>query len=435
MKKNLLLLGIFLALILVTYFFQEKKSEKAYVEAQTKDRLVTGEINELTLPNVKAIKKDNNWWYGEELLSHNIFKQIEKKLSEIKKIKDIEGKWESYFPNPFSFKINDVNWTIGDLSLDKQSFYIARGEEIYLAIIEGESVQLTHNAQEIAGIKLNELVSLLSTPLGKLKETQLFRFYPGLPLEKVVVEVDGNLPYELNFKEDTTSPPPIDGVTTHRDIRGKFYSLLTQANLKQEIPYSEKLKFKKLGALQFIDSKNVVKWELWLKDKASADAIIIDSDTKKAYLMIGGTLRVFFIQLQDYWDKKIIPPKEFKAFSRLDSTFIQGTKKAVVTVLNREPLEFETKGYKVEQIKMEQLFQFIFNLGPKAQAERVSNLSKSEKKQLLTEEHLRIEVMGQELILWRKAQELIVVNLTQGFKAHFNLLEENFRGTFEDVLK
>jgi hypothetical protein len=43
--------------------------------------------------------------------------------------------------------------------------------------------------------------------------------------------------------------------------------------------------------------------------------------------------------------------------------------------------------------------------------------------------------MGQDLIILRKFQELIVVNLAQGFKAHFTMLNENFLGTFEDVLK
>jgi hypothetical protein len=43
--------------------------------------------------------------------------------------------------------------------------------------------------------------------------------------------------------------------------------------------------------------------------------------------------------------------------------------------------------------------------------------------------------MNQELLIWRKTEELIVANLTQGFKAHFTLLDEKFRGRFEDVLK
>jgi len=43
--------------------------------------------------------------------------------------------------------------------------------------------------------------------------------------------------------------------------------------------------------------------------------------------------------------------------------------------------------------------------------------------------------MGQELLFWRKQDELIVVNFTQGFKAHFFVTQESFRASFEDVLK
>ena len=201
------------------------------------------------------------------------------------------------------------------------------------------------------------------------------------------------------------------------------------------MPYSEKLKFKKLGELKFLKGEEAVTWELWLKDSKSADAYILDSAQKKAFLMIGGTLRVFFIQVQDYWDKKVIPAKNFVNFSKTNATFIQGSKEAVVTIINRQPLGFDVKGYKVDHAKMEFLIQFIFNLDSKDQAERVSQLSKSERQQILSEEHLRIEILDQELLLWRKAEELIVVNLTQGFKAHFNLVDENFNGKFEDVLK
>ncbi len=151
--------------------------------------------------------------------------------------------------------------------------------------------------------------------------------------------------------------------------------------------------------------------------------------------MVGATLKLFFVRMQDYWDKKVIPYKDFVSFTRLATKFTQGSKTANVTIINKEPLEFEAGKLKIDQLKMEQLVQFLFNLGPKDQADRVSPLSATEKKQVLSEEHLRIEAMGQDLILWRKTEELIVVNLTQGFKTHFTVLDENFRGTFEDVLK
>lgn len=435
MKKNLFLFGLFVALLGVTYVFQEKRVEKEYDEAQSKDRLLEQEVTHLKLPSVEAVKKDGSWWAEDVLLSHNIFKQTEKKLSEIKKIKTIEGEWKNFFPNPFSFEVNHQKWTIGELSLDKQAFYIAKGDKIYLAVIEGASHQLTQDETEIEATKLNELMVFLSKPKNELKETQLFRFYPALPMERVVLNVEGSLPFELNLKDQTTEPPPIQGIATHKDLSGKFFSLLSQINIKEELPYSEKLKFKKLGELKFLKGTDAVTWELWLKSDKSADAIIIDSAKKRAFLVVGGSLKVFFIQIQDYWDKKVIPSKDFVSFNRTEAIFIQGEKKAVVTILNREPLAFEVKGYKVDQAKMEFLIQFIFNLGAKDQAERVSLLSKTEKKQVLSEDNLRIEIMGQELVLWRKTEELIVVNLTQGFKAHFNLVDENFHGKFEDVLK
>jgi len=435
MKKNLGLLGVFILLLGLTYIFQEKRTETEYIESQTRDHIVPQEITHLKLPTIEAVKKNGSWWSGTQLLSHNTFKTIEKKLSEIKKIKPIKGEWNSFFPHPFTFEINHAVWTIGDMSLDKQGFYVAEGKNIYLAVIEGESTELTQNESEIESIKLNELVSALSKSAEELKENQLFRFYPKMPMERVVVSVDGNLPFELDLQNNTTLPPPIRGISVHKDLRGKLFSLLTQVNIKEEIPYSDKLKFKKLGDVKFINPEKTVSWELWLRSDKSADAIIIDPDLKRAFLMIGGTLKVFFVRNQDYWDKKVIPTEFFKNFTTLNTTFTQGTKSAVVTILNREPLGFEVKGYKVDQMKMEQLIQFLFNLGPKDQAERVSLLSSSEKKQLLSHEHLRIDILEQELILWRKKEELIVVNLTQGFKAHFNLLDENFHGTFGDVLK
>lgn len=435
MKKNLALFGVVILLLGVTYIFQEKRSEQEYNSKEERDRLLQGELTRLKLPSVEATKKDDgSWWAGETLLSHNTFKQIEKKLSEIKKIKTIQGEWKTFFGHPFIFEVNNEKWTIGDMSLSKDSFYIARDEEIYLAVIEGPS-QLTHDESEIEATKLNDLVSSLSKPMDDLKETQLFRFYPNLPMERVVVDVEGSLPFELNFKNGTTLPPPISGIEVHHDLARKFLSLLTQINIKDEVSYSEKLKFKKLGSVKFIKEDELVTWELWLKDGKSADAYILDSEKKRAYLMVGGTLRVFFIQVQDYWDKKVIPPKDFVSFSKTSANFIQGNKEALVTIFNRQPLEFEVKGYKVDQAKMEFLLQFIFNLDSKDQAERVSQLSKTERQQILNEEHLRIDVLGQELLLWRKTEELIVVNLTQGYKAHFNLVDENFHGKFEDVLK
>jgi len=304
-----------------------------------------------------------------------------------------------------------------------------------VAISEGEGQEITDEPGKVTEVKLEDLKKVLLYKRNELSETQLFRFYPKLPLGTVTIGSDGRPEYELDLLNNQTLPPPIPGIKPHHKLLDKFTSLLTQMTIKNEVPFSETLKFKKLGQMVFQNDKKKVVWELWLNSGKSADSFIIDSDSRKAWQMIGGTLKSFFIHHQDYWDKKVIPPQEFKNFSRLKTIFTQGERTALIEIINREPLAFESNQYKIDAEKMNILFQYVFNLSEKDQADRVSLLSKSERKEVLSGNFLRVEVMNQELVFWRKKEELIVVNLTQGFKAHFLVTQQSLRATFEDVIK
>lgn len=436
MKKNLLLSLLLVALLVLTYFIQEKRVNNEYEAALIEGKVLQKEITQLKLPHLEAVKKEGSWWHQDQLLSHNDFKQIETRLNQLKAVKSIEGKWDQIAEDPLNFEVNNEPWSLGQLSLDKSSFYLKSGEKINLAFIDGQGSSLGTSAEEIEIAKLNELKSLLSQNRDELMEKQLFRYYPNLNPQIVRVNTQGNLPFKISLKENTTSPPPIEGVKVYPSLASNFLSLLTQIMIQEEIPYSDKLKVKKLSEIVMInaDGSETV-WSVWLRSQKKADAILLDEKNQRAFLMVGGSLKVFFVGLQGYWDKKVIPPKDFKSFDRLSTTLTQGERSAEVTVLNREPLDFEAANFKVKRGHMSDLFYFIFNLGSRDQADRVSQLTKSERKQLLSGNHLRVEVMGQELLFWRKPHELIVVNLTQGFKSHFTVTSETFRANFEDVLE
>jgi len=139
------------------------------------------------------------------------------------------------------------------------------------------------------------------------------------------------------------------------------------------------------------------------------------------------------IQLQDYWDKKVIPPSEFKEFDTLSVNFYQGMEELNLTVKNREPLQFESEqNLNVEKVEL--LFRVIFNLSEFDQGQRVSNLTTSQVRQILSDESLRMELMGQELAVVSYGQEIIVANLTHEYKVHF-LRIENFPLNIKDMLK
>jgi hypothetical protein len=436
MRQNLILTFVLALLIIGTYFFQEVRNSKAFEDSLVKDHLIAPEkINSLAWDGVNAVKRNDQWWANDQLLSHNIFKQIEKKVSNLKVIKRLEGFNRNYFTNKMEFKVNGENWILGDLTLDRQGFYLARGDLVMVAIIDGESGEITDDESKLMELKLQDLRKALATKLEGLKETQLFRFYPKLPFGNVTIEAEGRPSYEINFLNNETIPAPIVGIFVHDNLVQKFYSLVTQLTIKNEVLYSDRLKGSMLGKMIFQKDLESVTWELWRAGNQTADAYIIDPQRKRAWQMVGGTLKVFFTNLQDYWDKKVIPPSSFKHFSRLEATFSQDDKSTEMVIINAEPLKFENVLGKIDTIKVNILFQYLFNLSDKDQGERVSQLSKSEKKEILSGSHLRVDVMGQDLLIWRKQEELIVVNLTQGYKVHFMLPDESFRATYEDMIK
>src|SRR5690606_9974072 len=131
--------------------------------------------------------------------------------------------------------------------------------------------------------------------------------------------------------------------------------------------------------------------------------------------------------------KKVIPPSEFKEFDTLSVNFYQGMEELNLTVKNREPLQFESEqNLNVEKVEL--LFRVIFNLSEFDQGQRVSNLTTSQVRQILSDESLRMELMGQELAVVSYGQEIIVANLTHEYKVHF-LRIENFPLNIKDMLK
>jgi len=432
MKKNLILTSILIALISFTYFFQEKKMEDLFSFSLTEGRLIKEDINKLTLPNIKAQKINGEWFENDQLLSHNAFKQIETKLKSIKELKKIGMAPAGVFGNAFSFDINGVNWKIAGMSLDGEGFYISKGNITSLAIIDaGNDTAATEN-ENLEELKRTELLELLSRPKEALIEKQLFRYYPDLGLEKIIVHAQDRLAYEVDLIRETTSPPPIKGVEIRKGLKDNFLTLLTQVQIRNEIP-GELERFKLMSEVSLVGAKKTVKWELWLKSREKADAVIFDETNSRAFLMSGGTLKFFFLNVQDYWDKKVIPPSEFKSFNQTQAIFTQGSRSTVVEVMNREPLEFKSKS-RIKVDEMRDLFQIIFNLGPRDQADRVSQLTSSDKKLYLSGNYLHVQILGQELIVIKRPEEIIVANLTHDFKAHFGFLDEKFNARYEDVL-
>lgn len=427
MKTNLWLFTILVVLLIGTYFFQEKRVEENFKRSLSVGRIITEKIQSIDAPKFTVKFENEQWKSGNELLSYNDLTRLVKMLTSIKEVKKLE---EVQKVEGLNFKVNNDHYVLGELNLDKSGFYFQKNEQTFIALIDTDSSQIHTHQDNLNELKLDELKALLSKSTNELLENQLFRYYPDLTYESVAIKPDGALDFELDFKNNTTLPAPMKGIEVHEELGNKFRSLITQIKIKKVIKPDNKLKRNKLGEMTFFPSE--LKWEIYLPYKDKADAYLFDSEGR-AFEAIGGTLRVFLIQLLDYWDKKVIPPSEFKSFDSLSVTFYQGPEELSLRVKNREPLEFESE-QNLNQEKLRELFAVIFNLGQYDQGQRVSNLTTSQLRQILSEDSLRLDIMGQELSITSYGNEIIVANITHEYKVHFTRIE-NLPLTLKDMLK
>lgn len=433
MKNNLILFGILVVLISGTYFLQEKKDRQLFNHAIESEIILKEPVTQIQWDNFVINKTSNKWMYGDKLLSANHFGRIEKGLKNLKKIKDIQGDISKVLPNSVKLKINGHQFSFGQLTLQKDGFYLAQDNKIYIATFDEEILHSENENPEEK--KLTDFLNLFPHDIEALVEKQFFRYYVDLEFDQAQILTEGAQPYKIDFSSNKTIPSPIHGIEEHENLKAKFLSLFTQMMIKNELEYPKNKLFKKMSDLNFSNKgKDQLNFELWLKSNSNADAIILDPKNKKAYEMIGGSLRTFFIQVQDYWDKKVIPPASFKSFEELDVTLFEGNKEAKFKILNREPLQFKSS-LRLNEEEVRVLFTYIFNLGEKDQADRVSQVSTMDREIIQKENLLRVLIFGQDLYILKKREELIITNLTQGFKAHFGMVDEKFPVHLKDMIR
>ena len=158
MKKNLILFFVLIILLVGTYLFQEQRTINQKEEERTRTQLIKDQdISSLAWGMVEIQKKDAQWWMGDKLISHNLMGQILKKISSLKFVKSVEGEKKNYFSNPIDLKVNGEQWSFGDMTLDRQGFYLARGEKVIVAFIEGASGEITDDESKLEEIKLEDL--------------------------------------------------------------------------------------------------------------------------------------------------------------------------------------------------------------------------------------------------------------------------------------
>ena len=430
MKSNLKLLILLLVLVTGTYFLVERPDRVWWSQHNDSYTLKPIFENAKTLEFQKTIwvLKDQQWTYEKDILSQPILAKWKRILTSFKLEREIPltatVKKADFITKGYSLGIDDNHYIIGDQSADGKSVYI-------LDTDKNRILQMSLLPSDLYKV----LDELKENDLEKMIEKRVYAHFSHIEFEKVLFETPGILSFELDLINKVTIPKPIAGVLQHPHLDQKFWHEMELLQFTHQLPYNPGLLYQKMAQVSFLQKdKKVLSFELHRLGPQNADAVVYVPETKQIFKVQGQTAKVFFDQVQDYWDRKIIPKNVFKAFNELNAHFVLGDKETNLKVINQEPLGFQSVDgkFKLKDDKLQNLFGIIFNLGQYEEASRVSILSKAESQQFQNESHIRLNVFGQDIMLVRRTNELVVVNFTQGFKAHFILFDISIGDQWED---
>lgn len=430
MKNNLLLFIIFVILLGGTYVWIERPDREWWKKHDETYRLreMAEQAHSFGVQGKKWKWVNNKWVSGNDLMSLSVWPKWKRIFSNLKVEREIilppGMKKENYLGEGFPITLNDVSYVIGEKTIDGKGIYV-------LEVNSDKIFQMSLFPTDLF-IMLDEVKTKSALDMV---EKRVFAYLSDVNFTKVSFETPGILSFELDLHKKETNPKPIPGVLLHPHLDQKFWHEMELLQFTEQIKPDKNLLYQRMASLGFIlDDKKVLNIELHRIGPSNADAVVFIPEKNLMFRIKGNTAKVFFDQVQDYWDRKVIPRDVFKAFTEMRVQFVLGDKEATVNVINQEPLSFGSSQpeIKLKEDKLQNLFSVLFNLGQYDEASRVSILTKSERQQFQNESHIRMNVFGQDLMLIRKTNELIVVNFTQGFKAHFILFDISIGDQWED---
>ncbi len=430
MKNNLLLLLIFIMLLTGTYIWIERPDREWWKKHDETYKLksLVEEATEFGVQGRKWKLVSNQWKSENDLMAVSVWPKWKRVLSNLKLEREIivptGMNKEVYLGDGFPITIDGDSFIIGEKTVDDKGIYI-------LEVDSGKIFQMTLLPSDL----FTMLDEVKSKSALEMVEKKVFAYISDVNFTKISFETPGILGFEIDLHKKETNPRPIPGILLHPHLDQKFWHEMELLQFTEQIKPDKSLLYQKMAALSFLlNDKSVLTVELHRVGPLNADAVVFIPEKKMMFKVQGNTAKVFFDQVQDYWDRKVIPRNVFKAFTEMRVQFVLGEREATVNIINQEPLAFNSpdSSIKIKDDKLQNLFSIIFNLGNYDEASRVSILTKSERQQFQNESHIRMNVFGQDLMLIRKTNELIVVNFTQGFKAHFILFDVSIGDQWED---
>ena len=441
--KNLVLFLVLVLGLVATYLFEEKSNLATKLELEKKSALLdTQKLGDIQ--GIQGIKlnfekrgqfffdKDNNLQLAEARL--NEFFQI---LSGLK-VKTFLNQEEVkkvgvsfYIPDPsmkmtFRFEKGEMTFRLGKKLDYDQSFYmeVIKDNVSQVVIVSDESPDpgVYQSDEEYrksdAKYKRLEVVFLLTNIY--FYDTRVFKNFnytdERINFKTISIATFRNRKYAVDFEKSQTIPPPPKGVNYYEDNWVSFLEMLTKLEGKNIYYPAEPALLKEiLSEFEVVDREGrkytLHVYKIYGEEsgyflKTSLDNIV--------YQLRPEVAQYFFVNIQDFWQKRISPKNQEYNFKV--SFFDQKTE--TVKISDKElfkvlPVDSRYTEASIRALEFKRLIEFF-----KSEGNHISDLTLSPS-ELLKKNIMRVQFDNRNLSVILEENEAIIVDLDLKIMIHY----------------
>lgn len=448
--KNFLLFLVLGGLITFTYFYEEvgkKEEESQNLKGKQLAQIKSSDVTKVILPHTTLEKKGENWWVTNPLyLADNLkVEALLLKITKLHKLSSLEGieQTTKVMDNPLTINIitnqHKLELSIGQFIESTGNFYAKNdGDKNKVFITKDTSTfeGFYKNEKELLYQKYLSFKEVMNARPLAFFDRQIFRTLNYTKIQKVVFKGKKKDQFTVNFKSNLTEPLAPNGISyfPFQKFSEKNISLFfNQVDKKKKQVLAKKIK----EITFYFKDKSQRTYTLYNEMDGQLGFFITDDlNDQFIFKVKSKEVSLFFLDVQDFWVKRINYGVDFQSFSKL--TFKMKVKNLWENFYVRDIEKFvvQTNSQSIKKIQTEPMnfvMNLVLNLTIFKEAKKVI---KGDEKNIESKKgfKLPIKIFGKSLVAIFLNNEVLLVNKSDSYTLlySFNKIPFKLNG-FEDI--
>jgi hypothetical protein len=315
-----------------------------------------------------------------------------------------------------------VTFSLGKKLTYDQTFYmeITEGEKKHIVIVSDESpdpgVYKTDKEYQSSDAKHKRLSMVFMLTNLYFYDTRLFKdMYPdaqAINFDEITISTFRNKKYSINFKKTETNPPAPKGINYFEENWLSFHNSLSRMEGRTLItPYEPSVLSEILSQFEVKDragrNYTLTLYKIFGEQNGYFLASSLD---KNLYVLKPEDARLFFVNVQDFWKKSIMP--DLKEYVLSVTFFDHITDKVKISDKELFKAESQTLGFSTNSLEFKKLIDFLKTGGDHV-SELTEKPSEIQKKSIM---HLNFNNKAMSVIL--EDNDVILVDQDFKIKIH-----------------